>query len=191
MTCNFNGAAVPSAYHAPVRAGGSIKAQWANNFTWSDRSLDFYCDPASLNQTCPPGAVCDFRCLYNHWYHSHGPLTAYMADCAGDCSLVEPASLKWFKIAEEGLRPGSVLGAAAGWYQSDLGAPAVPGWTVTIPKTLKSGNYLIRHEIIMIELMPPQSYPECAQITVTEGGDATPGEEYLVKFPGAYSMSGE
>lgn len=63
--------------------------------------------------------------------------------------------------------------------------------SVKIPKGLKPGNYLIRHEIIMIELFPPQHYPECAQLTVSGGGDKLPGDEYLVAFPGAYSYDGK
>lgn len=117
---------------------------------------------------------------------------AYMADCGGDCSLADPADLKWFKIAEEGLRPGHVLSDSAGWFQGDLvgkAGKAKPGWTVTIPKTLKPGNYMIRHEILMLELMPPQFYPDCAQLMVEGDGDAMPDEEYLVKFPGAYKMT--
>lgn len=118
---------------------------------------------------------------------------AYLAPCNGDCSTINPADLLWFKIAETGLREGYTLNQAGGWYQSDLGGETGkprPGWTVTIPASLRAGNYLIRHEILMIELMPPQFYMECAQLRVEGDGTASPSEEYLVKFPGAYKMSG-
>jgi hypothetical protein len=121
-------------------------------------------------------------------------MLAYMANCGGDCSKADPAELKWFKIGEQGLRPGYTLNEGAGWPQGDMSGPAgkpKPGWTLTIPKSLKPGNYMIRHELIMLELMPPQFYPDCAQLTVEGDGTAFPSEEYLVKFPGAYKMTGK
>jgi hypothetical protein len=81
------------------------------------------------------------------------------------------------------------------WWQSILvlgGGTYNPlGYTVTIPKNLKAGNYLLRTELIMMASRPPQIYPECAQLTVTGDGTATPGDEYLVSFPGAYADSGK
>ncbi|RYP54981.1 hypothetical protein DL768_000297 [Monosporascus sp. mg162] len=53
-----------------------------------------------------------------------------------------------------------------------------------------SGNYLVRHEIMMTELWPPQFYPTCAALAVEGEGTARLGEAYLVKFPGAYSWDG-
>ena len=102
----------------------------------------------------------------------------------------------WFKIYESGLKNGGQqtewgsridLASSAGWDQFQF---ANNGWSITIPKNLKPGNYLIRHGIIMIELMPPQFYPECAHLTVSGDGDKLPAEEYLVSFPGAYSLDG-
>lgn len=131
------------------------------------------------------------------WVHATGPLIAYMADCNGPCDKFDPEGKKvWFKIYESGLNNGGELdkwggtidvGSSTAWGQYHL---TRTGWGVRIPKNLKPGNYLIRHEIIMIELMPPQFYPECAQLTVIGDGDKVPGEEYLVAFPGTYSMDG-
>jgi hypothetical protein len=112
-----------------------------------------------------------------------------MAACNGPCDQFEPGNeTVWFKIYESGLQPGHDIGSSVGWKQSRL---ANNGWPVQVPRNLKPGNYLIRHEIIMIELNPPQHYPECAQLTVSGDGDALPGDEYLVSFPGAYSYYGE
>ncbi|KAF2020769.1 lytic polysaccharide monooxygenase [Aaosphaeria arxii CBS 175.79] len=177
VTCSYDGSAVKDTYHAPVKAGDTITASWSNNLTWDDPNGPFYCEPGSTRD-----------CFYRRWYHFYGPLMAYMADCGGDCSTVDPAALKWFKIAEEGLKPGFTLGDTAGWEQSALSRPGTKGWSVTVPKSLKPGNYMIRHEILMIELMPPQFYPTCGQLKVEGSGTATPSEDYLVKFPGAYSM---
>ncbi|KAF2468490.1 glycoside hydrolase [Lindgomyces ingoldianus] len=195
ITCNYNGAAVPSAFHAPVHAGHTITANWSNNYPFDKPGEPFYCDPAMTNRTCPAGFTCDFSCMYHHWYHGHGPLTAYLARCPpspNGCSDANPSTLSWFKIAEEGLRPNHSITDAGAWMQGDLGATvdhAAPGWTVRIPARLRAGNYLIRHEILMIELDPPQFYPECAQLAIEGDGDAEPGQEYLVKFPGAYQWS--
>jgi hypothetical protein len=113
----------------------------------------------------------------------------YMADCGGPCDQfdAEAKGKVWFKIAEWGLNEGYDIGSGSlGWDQWDL---TQRGWNVTIPPNLKPGNYLIRHEILMIELWPPQFYPECAQLNVSGTGDKTPSDEYLVSFPGAYSFT--
>ncbi|KAK8081166.1 hypothetical protein PG997_008984 [Apiospora hydei] len=165
MTCNFKGAAVPGAYHAPVTAGSNISASW---------------DEDGFG-----------------WVHTSGPLMAYMAACpdteAGCTSLsvTDIADLDWFKIAEEGLREGHALGDKAGWFQWDLWESQVTDqWTgVRVPKSLKPGKYMIRHEIINLELSPVQFYPDCAQLEVKGEGSSVPSAEYLVKFPGGYSVT--
>ena len=122
-----------------------------------------------------------------------------MAACNGPCENFNPNGKKvWFKIFEDGFHNGTDvwngveyprdIGGSAGWDQYET---ANAGWSVKIPKNLKPGNYLIRHEIIMIELWPPQHYPECAQLTVTGTGNKLPGKEYLVSFPGGYSNDGK
>ncbi|RYP34935.1 hypothetical protein DL767_004012 [Monosporascus sp. MG133] len=117
------------------------------------------------------------------------------ADCGGDYALVADAdSLSWFKIAGEGLRRGHAFGDSSGYFQGELtgnlngGVPA--RFLRGDHRNLKSGNYLIRHEIIIAELWPPQFNPACAVLAVEGDGTATPGEEYLVKFPGAYLWDG-
>ena len=121
-----------------------------------------------------------------------------MAACNGPCQNFDPGNKKvWFKVYESGFTPGvdvwgnetyeRDLATSSGWNQFKY---ANEGWSITIPQRLKPGNYLVRHEIIMIELFPPQHYPECAQLTVTGMGDKLPEEEYLVSFPGAYSYDG-
>lgn len=161
MTCNFKGATVPGAYHAPVLAGSTISANW---------SADGF-----------------------GWVHTVGPITAYMASCGDDCSAVtDIAELEWFKIAEDGLREGFAVGQEAGWYQYDLWEDQITDhWDVVVPANLAPGKYMIRHEIINLQLSPIQFYPNCAQLEVSGSGTAVPSTEYLVKFPGAYSLSGE
>ncbi|KAK8033892.1 glycoside hydrolase family 61 protein [Apiospora marii] len=167
MTCNFRGAAVPDAYHAPVTAGSRISASWNED---------------------------GFG-----WVHTVGPLMAYMAACPDSedgctsLSTTDIADLDWFKIAEEGLREGKAVGEKAGWFQWDLWENQVTDrWDgVVVPKSLRPGKYLIRHEIVNLELSPVQFYPDCAQLDVRGEGDSVPTAEYLVKFPGGYSATGE
>lgn len=116
-----------------------------------------------------------------------------MASCGEDCTTIaDTASLKWFKVAEEGLRAGYAVGEADGWFQNDLWENRrTEYWNVTVPKGLKAGRYMIRHEIMNLELNPVQFYPNCAHLEVKGEGSLVPNEEYLVQFPGAYKLSGK
>ncbi|KAH9897319.1 glycoside hydrolase [Xylariomycetidae sp. FL2044] len=159
ITCNYKGEAVPGAYHAPVQAGGSISV------TWDEDGFG--------------------------WPHTKGPVLAYMAACGDDCTAVaDIAGLEWFKIAEEGLREGFAVGQDEGWFQNDLWENQITDhWDVVVPAALKPGRYMIRHEIIMLELDPVQFYPNCAHLEVGGAGTAEPPAEYLVRFPGGYQLS--
>jgi lytic cellulose monooxygenase (C1-hydroxylating) len=68
------------------------------------------------------------------------------------------------------------------------------GWPVTIPKDLRAGNYLIRHEVINLQASKDygsQFYIECAQLKVDGPGEKFPNSEYMASFPGAYNLSGQ
>lgn len=107
----------------------------------------------------------------------------YMASCGSTtCDQYDSTNAEWFKIEETGLEPGNIT-----WYQQNIstsvlntlisfvmrlhvplsvnGSPA----NVTIPSTLKSGQYLIRHEIIALHLATTvggaEFYPSCTQVT--------------------------
>ena len=66
--------------------------------------------------------------------------------------------------------------------------------TVTLPSDIKSGMYIVRHEIIALhyafrdniqtKISGAQFYPQCINVKVTGSGTATPAG---VKFPGAYN----
>ncbi|KAI5889030.1 cellulose-growth-specific protein [Schizophyllum commune H4-8] len=123
---------------------------------------------------------------WKQWTHREGPVMVYMADCGGDCTSANSASLKWFKIDEAGLLSGTV---GAGEWGNGIVVDTLE-WTSTIPASLAPGNYMIRHELLAIhQANTPQFYPECAQLQVTGGGGAKPSGQYLVSFPGAYSAS--
>lgn len=63
--------------------------------------------------------------------------------------------------------------------------------SVTIPKCIPDGDYLFRIEHIGLHVAQSkggaQFYISCGQITVSGGGNATPGP--TVAFPGAYSAT--
>jgi len=122
------------------------------------------------------------------WAHNVGPVMTYMAKCPGSsCSGVAGSSLSWFKIDQAGLISGTY--ASGTWGQGQLIANN-NSWTSTIPKSLAPGAYLFRNELLAIHTTnQPQFYPECAQLTVTGSGSASPPASYLVKFPGAYKAS--
>ncbi|KAF2666551.1 family 61 putative glycoside hydrolase [Microthyrium microscopicum] len=115
---------------------------------------------------------------WNPWPHDGGPLSVWMVECPGDCAtFTSPHTASWFKIHDDGLAGTQKLIKAAN------------SLTVTIPASLKSGNYLIRHEVINLARPPAEFYPECAQIKVTGSGTKSPGPESRSTFANAYKMN--
>ena len=92
-------------------------------------------------------------------------------------------STPWFKVAELG----------PSFSNGNIGFPSQDrdSFTFTIPKSLPSGDYLLRAENIAIHAASSangaQFYISCAQITVTGGGSGTPGP--TVSLPGAYKAT--
>jgi hypothetical protein len=181
--------------HAEIKAGSNITAYYMppdcppNTNKPTKPSVDWPNEP--------PRPIPCFDNRNYPWPHGLGPLIVYMAACNGPCQDFDPSEEKsWFKIYETGFYEGIQMPGTQWEYPNNIGTHSAwdqwqfthaDGWSVEIPKNLKPGNYLIRHEIIMIELFPPQHYPACAQLTVTGDGDSLPDEEYMVSFPGAYS----
>ncbi|KAF8123921.1 glycosyl hydrolase family 61-domain-containing protein [Boletus edulis] len=133
--------------------------------------------PAALTANANRTSLLARRCITGSspWPHNTGP---------GDCTTYNPSSAEWFKISELGQQNG-----ASTWYQDQIksGGPV----TFTIPSTLASGNYMLRSEIITLQLAMTQGgaefYPSCIQLSVggSQTGHPTTSEE--VKFPGACS----
>ncbi|KAH7321078.1 glycosyl hydrolase family 61-domain-containing protein [Stachybotrys elegans] len=178
--------------HAPIRAGESITVFYQPPELPNNHHAPTEWSVPWKNEPNPP--MKPFGASYP-WPHVLGPMTAYMAPCNGPCSEFDPTGEDkvWFKIYESGyLRhtdPSTgepyPLERHEAWNQNNY---TTQGWTVTIPRYIKPGNYLIRHEIIMLELLPPQFYPSCGQLSITGEGEELPGQAFLVSFPGAYSM---
>ncbi|KAK4225417.1 glycoside hydrolase family 61 protein [Podospora fimiseda] len=129
----------------------------------------------------------EITAVYYYWLHPVGPMTVWLAFCEEDCTTLDVNKVGWFKIWEAGLLEGNL--AEGMWYQKQFqrwdGSPGL--WPVRIPKSLKEGLYLIRHEILSIHVEDkPQFYMECASLNVTTGGKGMPGKEWLKRFPGVY-----
>ncbi|KAF2268223.1 glycoside hydrolase family 61 protein [Lojkania enalia] len=146
--------------------------------------------PGNPAQTSIPiNAGDNITAVYYDWVHTVGPMIAWMTDCKGDCRTFNTKDADWFKIGERGLLSGTIeLGM---WFQHEFGVwdggPSL--WPETIPKSLKPGNYLVRHEIISLHSAhKPQFYPECVHVQVKGEGTGFPEQEYMAKIPGVYNM---
>lgn len=120
------------------------------------------------------------------WPDSHkGPMITYMARAPSDITKWNPGnSAVWFKVHEEGK---DSAGNWAAWEKLIIQNKGV--YTFTIPKNLRPGQYLIRHEIVALHSAygypGVQVYPSCIQVEVTGSGNAFPTS--FVSFPGAYT----
>ncbi|KAF2649104.1 carbohydrate-binding module family 1 protein [Lophiostoma macrostomum CBS 122681] len=127
------------------------------------------------------------KTTWTQWTHRPAAVLIYMAKCpSAGCDSFNGAGAVWFKIDHAGLISGT---EGKGIWAGDQIVDTL-NWTVTIPKTLAPGPYLIRHELLALhQANNPQFYPECAQLTVTGSGTASPPSSLLVSFPGAYSAT--
>ncbi|ORX98113.1 glycosyl hydrolase family 61-domain-containing protein [Clohesyomyces aquaticus] len=137
--------------------------------------------------TATVAAGSDIKAHWTQWTHRPASVMVYMAKCpSSGCNSWDGAGKVWFKINQQGLVSGT---ENSGKWAGDTILDTL-NWTVTVPKTLVPGEYLIRHELLAVhQANNPQFYPECAQLTVTGSGTASPPASYLVSFPGAYSAS--
>ncbi|KAJ4482072.1 glycoside hydrolase family 61 protein [Lentinula aciculospora] len=124
-----------------------------------------------------------------NWPHNTGPMLTYMTSCgSSDCTQYNSSSSKWFKIAEIGIVTNATSNNSPVWAQQSVMNGAF--MNVTLPSTLSSGNYLIRHEIIALHLATDlggaEFYPACSQVKI---GGSQPGmaeDSEMVLFPGGY-----
>ncbi|KAK3940325.1 glycoside hydrolase [Diplogelasinospora grovesii] len=152
--------------------------------------IDLQCNtgatPAKLHAAATAGSTVTLR--WTLWPASHiGPVITYMARCPDTgCQDWSPGtSAVWFKIKEGGRN-----GTSDVWADTPL-MTAPTSYMYTIPSCLKTGYYLVRHEIIALHASytypGAQFYPGCHQLNVTSGGSTVPSS--LVAFPGAYKGS--
>ncbi|CAE6539122.1 unnamed protein product [Rhizoctonia solani] len=88
-------------------------------------------------------------------------------------------------VAEQGLVNGK-------WAATDILKANNWTYSFTIPSSLASGQYIVRHEILALHSAYAypgiQVYPSCLQINLTGSGSST-GPSSKVSFPGAYTAS--
>jgi hypothetical protein len=110
----------------------------------------------------------------------------YMASCSGPCSSMNSDNLDWFKISERGLISGTQMSGI--WGTGEV--MQLLSYTTTIPASLAPGEYLIRHELLALDVPNKrQFYVSSAQVKVTGSGTKTPSSEHTIKFPGVYSVT--
>lgn len=119
------------------------------------------------------------------WDCSHHGFTAtYLAPCNGDCAKVDKTELEFFKIHEAGL-----IDYREGRYSSGGPKESTGYWgtdaifygnnnkqSVTIPKSIPNGNYVLRTEVMSIHNNGPikdrQFWPQAFNIKVTGGSSS-------------------
>ncbi|KAF2120315.1 glycoside hydrolase [Lophiotrema nucula] len=145
-------------------------------------SPDIICSINATNSKTYATPIAAGHTLSFHWTvwpdSHHGPIISYLAACNGDCTKVDKQQLKWFKIAEMGQASYGEGSGKAGTWADDKLRSAGGAWSVTIPSSIKAGNYVLRNEILALhsayDVGAAQLYPQCANINITGGGNATP-----------------
>ncbi|KAK7185691.1 hypothetical protein DPSP01_007438 [Paraphaeosphaeria sporulosa] len=146
------------------------------------QSPDIICSINATNAKLYSTSIAAGQTINLHWTtwpdSHHGPIFSYLAACNGDCTTVKKDQLRWFKIAEVGQISLGTGGGKAGVWADDQLRAADGAWSVKIPASIKAGNYVLRHEIIALhsayDVGAAQFYPQCANIKITGGGNATP-----------------
>lgn len=165
-----------------------------DSISWANGATDLGFVPSSSTQdpdvichldaengilTAPVAAGSTIELTWTEWPDSHkGPIIDYLADCGGDCTTVDKTTLKFFKIAEMGqLELGEGTGLTGRWAPDFL-TESNSKWEVTIPKSIKPGNYVLRHEIIALHSGGTeggtQLYPQCMNLEITGDGTESP-----------------
>ncbi|KAI5859602.1 lytic polysaccharide monooxygenase [Durotheca rogersii] len=104
---------------------------------------------------------------WNTWPDSHkGPIINYISPFQSNV-----ADLRWSKFSQASIVSGTT------WVTDELIANNFTT-TVTIPRNLRPGDYVIRHEIIALHGGQSdngaQAYPQCLNFRVTGSGSVAP-----------------
>lgn len=175
----------------PSASPNVIQRQWPDyNPTLSATDSKLRCNggtSATLSAPVKPGD--SVSATWAQWTHSQGPILVWMYKCSGAFSSCDGSGNGWFKIDEAGFHgDGTTVfldtEVPSGWDIAKL-VGGGKSWTSTIPSGLAAGNYLIRHELIALhQANNPQWYAECAQLTVTGSGTASPSSSQMAAIPG-------
>ncbi|ORY67496.1 family 61 putative glycoside hydrolase [Pseudomassariella vexata] len=172
---------------SPVPNAQIIQRQWPDYnpiMTVSDAKMT--CNggtSAPISATIAAGE--NITAVWKQWTHQQGPVMVWMYPCS-DFNACDGKGKNWFKIDQVGLW-GDVLNSnnwGTALVYKDL------KYSSQIPKNIKPGKYLIRHELLALhQANTPQFYPECAQIEVTGSGTAVPSGAFLTSIPGYAAQS--
>ncbi|KAF4974541.1 hypothetical protein FZEAL_8565 [Fusarium zealandicum] len=165
-------------HNAPSTAVGWAAGNQDNGFVAPDAftSPDIICHrnarPVANAATVTAGSTLTLK--WDTWPESHhGPVIDYLAPVTGAFASIDKTSLRWTKIAQKGLISGYNPG---NWAAGQLISQG-NSWTVTIPRNLRPGNYVLRHEIIALhsggQVNGAQAYPQCINLKVTGSGSGT------------------
>jgi len=174
--------------YSPAQSPATIERQWPSyNPILSISDPNIRCNggtSAALSANVPAGQT--VTAIWAQWTHQQGPVMVWMYKCSGAFTSCDGSGAGWFKIDQMGMTAPPLTGTS--WGTAVVMANLK--WTSTIPATLAPGNYLIRHELLALhQADTPQWYPECAQLTVTGSGTATPSGSYLASIPSYASAS--
>lgn len=184
-----------SGHYTFPRVGGGADWQqvrradnWQNNGFVGDVSSGqircFQSNPAAASATLNVTAGSSVTYSASPNVYHPGPMAFYLARVPDGQSINSwnGDGAVWFKIYHEQPSFGSQLTWSSNGKSS---------FTVTIPRCIKSGYYLLRAEHIALHSASTsggaQFYISCAQIGVTGGGSTEPPNK--VAFPGAYKAS--
>jgi len=114
-------------------------------------------------------------------YHP-GVVNVYMAKAPSDVTNWDGSGAVWFKVYQ--ITAVTDGGTSISWPSTTMNTV-----TFTIPKTIPTGQYLVRMEAIALHSASTfggaQFYISCGQLNITGGGSGKPGP--LVSIPGAYT----
>jgi len=160
LTCNVNGLSGSGVATETIAAGDQITLEWHQH---AQRTGE---DAISSGHK--------------------GPVLVYVAKVpSGSAASWSPSGAVWTKVYQSGLLDPSTQQWATDVVNTNSGKHSF-----TFPKSLPSGDYLIRAEIIALHTASSypgaQFYIGCAQVTVTGGGSASPTK---IALPGAYKST--
>ncbi|CAG8951507.1 hypothetical protein HYFRA_00007423 [Hymenoscyphus fraxineus] len=165
---------------APITVGWKIPKDLDNGFiapaAYGTGDIICHVDAGNAQTAAPITAGRKVNLQWTPWPDSHkGAVIDYLANCNGPCETVDKSTLKWFKISEAGLINKSVTN---GFWATDQLIANNMTWTVTIPSSIATGNYVLRHEIISLHSAGnaggAQNYPQCLNLAVKSSGSDKP-----------------
>lgn len=173
MACGPPGTPAKESYHAPMKVGSTISV----NYTVPEDAPMYRINDQDGWQGLPPRPFT--------FGHDIGPMNAWMAPCPDEgCEKVDVNAPIWVKIWEAGLLSGDWINGV--WAMADVYYGA--NLDIPTPKSLKSGKYLLRHEMNNL-INGGQWFPQCIQLDITgEGSTTLPSEEGVAV---AFGVPGE